>query len=252
MPKVSVLIPVYMRLGRSALLEESLRSIVAQTLSDIEILIGFDGVAGRIGVADPRIRTYLYPHRGLFSTFNSLLSEARGRYVSMFSDDDKMEPTFLEKSAAALDHSDYTFSRTDFFYWYMDGRPPERSSVEFHYAMLFRKETLDRVAQRWGAMFPPELRQYGDAVLLARLRQMGASVCHVEEPLVWFRTHPQQITRQVHFRTILDHVHAMNLIGSASLKYTMKQFGWWADNLTGRRVGRIRRQLSPPRHGPGV
>ena len=68
-PKVSVVIPVY---NTEAYVEQTLRSIMGQTLRDIELIVINDGSTDGslsalelIATGDRRIRLYTQPNKGL-------------------------------------------------------------------------------------------------------------------------------------------------------------------------------------------
>ena len=105
-PKVSVLIPCH-DLGR--FLDEAVESVLQQTRQDFEILVVDDGstdAATRELLASyerPRTRVLTTPHRGLARARNLALEHAAGEYVCALDADDRLEPTFLEKTVAALE-----------------------------------------------------------------------------------------------------------------------------------------------------
>ena len=84
-PKVSVIIPVY---NTEAYVEQTLRSIMGQTLRDIELIVVNDGstdgslsVLERIATGDDRIRLYTQPNKGLSQTRNAGIARARGEFI---------------------------------------------------------------------------------------------------------------------------------------------------------------------------
>ena len=104
-PTVSVLISTY---NRPRLLAEAVRSVLEQTLRDIEIIVRDD-----CGSEDPmqfltdaeRARVLLRRNEwnlGMALTKDRLLSEARGRFVAFLDDDDRWTPEFLERLVAPL------------------------------------------------------------------------------------------------------------------------------------------------------
>lgn len=97
--------------GRLALLRESLGGILAQDHAALDIVVSDnwsdDGtrehvldLAGR----DPRVR-YVRPPAptGIYGNHNFALSQASGRYVCFFHDDDLYEPTIVSRYATFLD-----------------------------------------------------------------------------------------------------------------------------------------------------
>ena len=95
-PKVSVIIPVY---NTEAYVEQTLRSIMGQTLRDIELIVVNDGstdgslsVLERIATGDDRIRLYTQPNKGLSQTRNAGIARARGEFIYFMDSDDLLEP----------------------------------------------------------------------------------------------------------------------------------------------------------------
>ncbi len=106
MPKVSIVIPTY---NRPELLPIAIRSVLAQTYQDYEILVVDDGLKIRAEsiiaeINDPRIR-YLKNENGLGggATRNRGISEAQGEYVAFLDDDDEWLPGKLEAQVTSLD-----------------------------------------------------------------------------------------------------------------------------------------------------
>jgi len=105
MPRVSVVIPLYQT---ERYIEDALRSVVAQTFRDFEVLVIDDGsqdegpsLARNFG--DPRITVITQANRGLAGARNSGIRHAAGEYVALLDADDIWEPTKLERHVAQLD-----------------------------------------------------------------------------------------------------------------------------------------------------
>jgi len=105
MPLFSVVIPTY---NRRDLVLRAVRSVLAQTFGDFEILVVDDGstddtAAAVGGLEDPRIRFLaLSPNRGPSAARNAGIAAARGPWISLLDSDDEFLPTFLERTRAAL------------------------------------------------------------------------------------------------------------------------------------------------------
>jgi len=94
-PLVSVILTTY---GRPALLDEALRSVLAQTITDLECLVVDDASPeGPPEVpGDARIRLVARPtNGGLSAARNTGIATARGRYVTFLDDDDLYAPQRL-------------------------------------------------------------------------------------------------------------------------------------------------------------
>lgn len=92
MPKLSVIVSVHNGASR---LEDSLRSVLAQTFSDFELIVVDDGstddtpaILARLNAEDPRVRVLRQPNRGLAASLNSAAALAAGDYVARHDADD--------------------------------------------------------------------------------------------------------------------------------------------------------------------
>lgn len=105
-PKVSVIIAAR---NCERYVAEALDSILSQTFEDWEILIADDGSTDRTKEIidrydDPRIRRFHNEsHLGLVGTWNKLLKQAEGEYITWQDADDASMPTRLERLVEALD-----------------------------------------------------------------------------------------------------------------------------------------------------
>lgn len=91
-PKVSVIIPVY---NTEKYVEEAVRSIMNQTLFDIEIIVIDDGstdnslqVVNELQKIDNRIHIYTQKNKGQSTARNSGLNHAKGMYIYFMDSDD--------------------------------------------------------------------------------------------------------------------------------------------------------------------
>jgi glycosyltransferase involved in cell wall biosynthesis len=107
-PAVTVGIPTY---NRVAGLRRALRSVLAQSERDLEVIVSDDGsseetsqLVVEVAAGDPRVR-YLRnnANRGLTANFNTVLQLARGRYVMLLADDDYLEENYVASCKASLD-----------------------------------------------------------------------------------------------------------------------------------------------------
>lgn len=109
-PFFSIGLPTY---NRPELLQQCLLSILRQTFTDFEVIVGNDYVAmplsgEPLGIDDPRVRFINHPHNlGEIDNMNSLLALSRGRYFTWQFDDDLYAADFLEATHAALTKFDF-------------------------------------------------------------------------------------------------------------------------------------------------
>ncbi len=104
-PFFSVVIPVY---NRAALLADAIRSVLAQSCGDFEIVVVDDGSSddpGRVveGFGDARIRFLSQPNRGGGAARNAGIDMARGRFVAFLDSDDVYLPGHLASMRALLE-----------------------------------------------------------------------------------------------------------------------------------------------------
>lgn len=163
-PLVSVLMGAYYQRLDTALLERSVRSILDQSISDLELLVCDDGSASQARVlleriAEEDMRLHLVRPGGAFSLsckLNACLKAAKGIWTARMDDDDYSHPQRLEKQLDYLrQHSEVAFVGCN-VNLIRDGRQvgvrsvPERPDVRdfyftqpyIHPALLFRREAL--------------------------------------------------------------------------------------------------------------
>jgi len=108
-PSVSVIMTVF---SRTEYLEEAIRSVLAQTFGDLELIVT-DDAPSDVGreicakyAADGRIR-YRRNVQTLGAPLNvgAAMREARGKYVTIMNDDDVAESCMLEKLVRPLDQN---------------------------------------------------------------------------------------------------------------------------------------------------
>lgn len=104
-PLVSVVIPAY----HERHFEDALRSALAQTFADLEVVVCDDSGDERIAAAvaragDPRVRYERNPARlGFGANFSRGFALARAPYVKFLNDDDRLAPRCLEALLAAME-----------------------------------------------------------------------------------------------------------------------------------------------------
>jgi glycosyltransferase involved in cell wall biosynthesis len=134
-PKVSVIVPTFNRPER---LEETLRSIVGQTLQDLEIIVVNDNgldVAPVVARCEAKGEIVYLRHtanQGLAAARNTGLRHARGRYIAYLDDDDIFLPDHLQTLAGFLESSGNKAA-------YTDAWCAEEELAEGHYK-VFRRE----------------------------------------------------------------------------------------------------------------
>lgn len=104
-PKVSVVIPTY---NRAEKVRKSVESVLAQSFTDLEIIVVDDGSSDQTGQSllhafGDRIRYYFQPNQGVSAARNKGIEEARGEWIAFLDSDDLWEQEKLEWQLKALE-----------------------------------------------------------------------------------------------------------------------------------------------------
>ncbi|MBR2789141.1 MAG: glycosyltransferase, partial [Eggerthellaceae bacterium] len=110
METVSTIVTVY---NLEACVEETLRSVMAQTYSALEIICVDDGstdgspaILARLAAEDPRIRVITQENAGVGKARNVGLAAATGTFVMILDGDDVFEPVMVERLVEAAHKGD--------------------------------------------------------------------------------------------------------------------------------------------------
>lgn len=103
-PRVSVVIPLH---NRAAHIGSAIRSVLSQSVQDLEIIVVDDGSTddgGRqvLGFDGNRVRYVVQANVGANMARNKGIDLARGRFVALLDSDDQMCPGHLERALAIL------------------------------------------------------------------------------------------------------------------------------------------------------
>jgi glycosyltransferase involved in cell wall biosynthesis len=104
-PKVSVVIPTY---NRAAKVSDAIQSVLAQTVTDLEVIVIDDGSSDGTGKVlgetfGDRIRYYAQANQGASAARNKGITEARGEWIAFLDSDDLWEKDKLEWQFKALE-----------------------------------------------------------------------------------------------------------------------------------------------------
>lgn len=121
MPKVSIIVPVY---NVKEYLCKCLDSILAQTLSDFEVICVDDGsndgseqIVDEYAQRDNRIKVLHRTNAGYGAAMNAGLDMASGQYIGIVESDDCVLPEMFEKLCGTADENAADFVKSDVFYW---------------------------------------------------------------------------------------------------------------------------------------
>jgi glycosyltransferase involved in cell wall biosynthesis len=207
-PKVTVLMPAY---NAAAFIGDAIRSVLAQTFTDFELLIIDDGSADNTGeivrsFQDPRVRLITQTNQGISAALNRGLSESRSEYIARFDADDACYPQRLEAQYDFLlanpDHvivgcdADYHDMNEHYVFTY---QPPAHSSEEIdnskeevcpfiHSGVLYKKQpVLD------AGGYNEHAHTFEDHLLWIKLLQHGRGH-NLSQTLIRVRLHPASVT----------------------------------------------------------
>lgn len=216
MSAVSVLMPCY---NAAATLDETLRSLAAQTHTDFEILAVDDGstdgtldLLSRWEGREPRLRVLAREHAGIIPALNAGLEACRGALVARMDADDLAEPERLAKQAAYME----AHPRVGLVASWVAGFPESELRAGFriyidwlnslvsdadikrelfvespfaHPSVMYRKQLVERL----GAY-----REHGwpeDYDLWLRMAAAEVTFAKIPEVLIHWRDHPTRLTR---------------------------------------------------------
>jgi glycosyltransferase involved in cell wall biosynthesis len=106
-PKVSVVIPTY---NRAEKVGSTIESVLAQTVTDLEVIVVDDGSSDGTGeilekAFGDRIRYYAQANEGVSMARNKGIAEARGEWIAFLDSDDLWEKEKIEWQLKALEQS---------------------------------------------------------------------------------------------------------------------------------------------------
>lgn len=171
MIKVSVIMPVY---NVEKYLEECLRSVLCQSLREIEIICVNDGstdgsleILQRFGVQDSRVKIISQRNRGYGSAVNVGIHNACGQYISIVETDDFIDGTMLEElyekaveyrlDVVKADHNIVVSGKEGYEYTYRDALP-ERQKNLYYKVTNYKKDihVFQGYVYTWAGLYKRE------------------------------------------------------------------------------------------------
>ena len=197
---------------RPNLLREAIASVLAQTFSDFEVIVyddtgGLDQVVAEF--ADDRVRHAPAPAGQDNSTkVRAALSLCRGRYLGNLDDDDRYEPTFLERVLAEFERDPRVgVVFTDHWFDVGGRRVPRRlrfpggthsemvPQLLRHWPVALSAAMLRREAWEEGEREKPiPAGVWADRFMWLRTADLGWAFTYIDEPLMTYRVHAGQIS----------------------------------------------------------
>jgi glycosyltransferase involved in cell wall biosynthesis len=210
-PLVSVVIPAY---NAQRTIVEAVRSVLAQTVESLEVIVVDDGsgdeTCARVeSIPDPRVRLVRQANGGAASARNTGIQHATGDWVAFLDADDLWVPHKLATQLDALGRDPAGFAAQSGAYFVdddlrvLDVRRCFQSDDDL--LTFLRFQNLPAVASTWivrrdvlqqvGA-FDPDLAILEDWDLSIRLARHGATI-NLAEPLTLYRQHPGNRSRNL-------------------------------------------------------
>ena len=221
--KVSVIVPVY---NVYDYLDKCLKSLVNQTIKDLEILVVNDGskdksqeIIDKYQKKYKNIKAYKKPNSGLSDTRNYALKYATGEYITFVDSDDYIEPDMYLKMYEKAKEKDYDIVACDINYVYPDHEEslvvdPKKDTynikelfINFYPTVctkLFKKElfTKSKLEFKSGVW-------YEDVEFMYRLLPYIKSIGVIHEPFYNYLQREKSITSTISSK-IYDYIHNFN------------------------------------------
>lgn len=205
--RVSVIMPAH---NLESYLEDSARSVLAQTMGDLELIIiddcstdGTRGIAENLAREDARVQV-LASERNLggAGARNLGLAAARGCYVAFLDGDDLWAPAKLEKQFALLESAGAQLCYTAIRKVDAQGRTfgdiqTVPDSVDYHGLLgdpLIGCSTVLLDYEALGRPLMPDIRKRQDFAFWLMLLRTGATAVGINEPLTFYRIRPGSLS----------------------------------------------------------
>lgn len=211
--KISVIIPIK---NRASLISQTIKSILAQTYSSVEIIIvddhSTDELEGAIAEYKEKVICVKSNGSGPGAARNTGLKIASGDYIKFFDSDDLMSPTSLSDQMHAVIESNKRFVTSPYFYASCEGNiwVSQKNEILNYYpaslkktlqnhmvwglfipipSMLFNKAFLEEIGE-----WPENCITSEDWIYLWKIAQKEPYPAHVNSCAFIYRLHSQQST----------------------------------------------------------
>jgi glycosyltransferase involved in cell wall biosynthesis len=230
-PLVSVVIPAY---NEADTVPDAIRSALAQSVTDLEVIVIDDGseddtAEAARSIADPRITVLTQHNQGVCVARNAGIAAARGTYVAFLDADDIWLPRKLERQLDYLDHHpDVTAVQAGVMF--VDGDrnvlhvEPCRTSADplmdtlmfknlpaFPTTVMIRRDKLEQIGGFDTSLVI--LEDWNMAIEASRHCRLAS----IEEPLALYRVHPGNRSRDLSIHVEPGFIVLDRLFGDPSL-----------------------------------
>lgn len=229
-PLVSVILPIY---NAENTLEACLNSLLAQTLSDIEVICIDDRspdksaeIVARFAARDPRIKYYANEaNAGLGASRNRGIAVALGEYVFHIDPDDVIPPDALHVLLRAAQKYGSDMVQGAFLHEQMfmgrsarstrkgmpensapivnatlKSRPEFLASTEGHWSYLYRSSFAKRV------FYPEDLKMGQDSIFLAHALSKARSISVIPDVVYHYCANSNSAMNTFNFRKLIDEI----------------------------------------------
>ena len=236
MPIVSVIIPSY---NAADYIAQTLESVLAQTLTDIEVIVVDDGstdntrnIVADFANKDPRLMLVEQANQFAGVARNNGMSKARGKYLYFLDADDYIESNALEELVNAIEQhgADIAIAKSEGFdnttgdTWTIDGalngvdfdRPIAhaeycdrlfQSFIGWPWDKLFRKEFIDKTALTFQT-----LRTTNDALFVFCALALAETIVCLDSVLFHHRTNNKNSLEGSRSKSWNNAICAINVI----------------------------------------
>ncbi len=252
MPRISVVVPIY---NVEEFLDECLRSVAAQTVDDLEVVMVDDGSTdGSVDIArehmarDGRFKLVSQENGGLSAARNTGMASAAGEYLAFLDSDDVLPPNAYELLLGAITETGSDFATGNVHRLTRMGtaqspflaRAFAETRMKTH-VTKYRPLIADRVAwnklwrrsfwDRHGFRFP-EGRTYEDAPVTVPAHFLARSVDVISDPVYYWRIREGgdlSITqRRLEPRSLLDRLQSIEEVRE---RLPRKGVRWYDENI---------------------
>ena len=249
-PRVSVVMPAH---DAEAWIDESVRSVLGQTMVDLELVVvddgSTDGTRERLAaIDDPRLRVIrLEPNRGVVAARNAGVAAARGRFIALLDADDIAAPERLQRQLERLERGDADLCGTGHVVWHTatGRRKPGRQhlrDVDLRalltvYSPLCNSSVMARAEVFKAHPYDERFRYAEDYELWVRLAEAGCRFAACPQRLVTYRVHPRQMSTA--------HQHRLEAAFAAARERYVVSLGLDREALPRRMPWRQRLRIGP-------
>lgn len=157
---ISIIVPIY---NAEHYLQACVHSIMAQTVSDLELILVDDGstdqslsIAQILANNDKRILLLTQPHAGQSAARNNGLTHAKGEYIAFVDADDTIAPDWCEQHLKAIEKVDYVqsgYKRVENEQVTSEKKPRHVYQFTSPWSRLYRREALGNIRFTEGMIY---------------------------------------------------------------------------------------------------